>query len=297
MKKIFLLTLAMLSTLSFYSCKDNDTQGSTDEENRLFRPMFRTNDNTGKGTDPYFCAIEDYNDIHMYWYLVNDAVAYEVKWAAFSWISSGEQGWLECDTHVDGKKLDGDVVIADPAKFDLLLKNRPYSTKYGFAIRALHSFDPTGLSLYDGESGIYDVLDKEAAWKNDPMNSKWNGYGTLRQWADYYAMETQGRDWVPAVIQVSNITKTTMHVTLNRSIAKYKDDDKSKMRARWNFLDADSTVVKVDYLTVTPSSANPDAVVPAKWQKFVIQESEWNDNICEIDLDGLQENAIYTIDV
>ncbi|MBQ4387592.1 MAG: hypothetical protein II822_08330 [Prevotella sp.] len=297
MKKIFLMTLALLSTLSFYSCKDNDNWGSTDEENRLFRPMFRTNDNTGKSSDPYLCAIEDYNDIHMYWYLVDDAVAYEVKWAAFSWISSGEEGWLECDTHTNDKHLEGDVVISDPAKFDLLLKNRPYSTKYGFAIRALHSFDASGLSLYEGEPGVYDVLEKAAAWKDDPMNSKWNGYGTLRQWADYYAMETQGRDWVPGVIQVSDITKTTMHLTLNRSIAGYKDDEKTKMRARWNFLDADSTVVKVDYLTVTPSSANPDAVVPAKWQKYTIKESDWEDNICNIDLDGLQENAIYTIDV
>ena len=74
-------------------------------------------------------------------------MAYEVKWAAFSWISSGEQGWIECDTHVDDKKLDGNVVISDPKKFDLLLKNCPYSTKYGFAIRALHSFDPSGYSL------------------------------------------------------------------------------------------------------------------------------------------------------
>ena len=104
MKKIFLLTLALLTTLSFYSCKDDEKVG-TEEPNRLFRPMFRTNDNTGKSNDPYFCAIEDYNDIHMYWYLVDDAVAYEVKWAAFSWISSGEQGWIECDTHVDDKKL------------------------------------------------------------------------------------------------------------------------------------------------------------------------------------------------
>lgn len=297
MKKIFLMTLALLSTLSFYSCKDDEVIG-TDEANRLFRPMFRTNDNTGKDGDPYMCAIEDYNDIHMYWYLVDDAVAYEVKWAAFSWISSGEQGWIECDTHVDGKKLDGNVVISDPKKFDLLLKNCPYSTKYGFAIRALHSFDPSGYSLYEGEQGIYDVLNTaDAEWKNDPMNSNWNGYGNLRQWADYYAMETQSRDWVPFVVQVSDITKTTMHVTLNRSIASYKDEDKTKMRARWNFLDSDSTVVKVDYLTVTPSSANPDAVVPAKWKKYEIPASAWKNNKVEFDLDGLQENAIYTIDV
>ena len=299
MKKIIIMTLALLATLSFTSCNDYDNFGSTDEANRLFRPMFRTNDNTGKSGDPYFCAIEDYNDVHMYWYLVDDAVAYEIKWAAFSWISSGEQGWIECDTHVDGKKLDGDVVVSDPKKFDLLLKNRPYSTKYGFAIRALHSFDATGLSLYEGEQGVYDVLDVDAEWKNDPMNSKWNGYGTLRQWADYYAMETQGRDWVPNVIQVSNITKTSMHITLNRSLSPYVKDEAfmKRMRARWNFLDADSMVVKVDYLTITPSSANPDAVVPGKWQKYTINASEWNDNICELDIEGLQENAIYTIDV
>jgi hypothetical protein len=56
MKKIFLLTLALLSTLSFYSCKDDEVIG-TDEPNRLFRPMFRTTDNTGKSGDPFLCAI------------------------------------------------------------------------------------------------------------------------------------------------------------------------------------------------------------------------------------------------
>ncbi|MBQ7420108.1 MAG: hypothetical protein IJV17_05120 [Prevotella sp.] len=298
MKKIFLLSLVLLTTLSFYSCKDDDDKGSTDNSERLFRPMFRTYDNTGKSTDPYLCAIEDYNNIHMYWYLVDDAVAYEIKWAMFSYISGGAEAWAECETGENGKSLTGDVVISDPTKFDLLLKDRPYNVKYGFAIRALNSFDATGLSLYENEPGVYDVLGKSASWKEDPKNSEWNGYGTLRQWADYYAMETQGRTWVPFVIQVSDITKTSMKLTLNRSIASYKDDVKATYREHWNFVDADENLLKIDYLTVTPSSASPNAQVDPQFAHYPIPESAWDENgICIIELTGLSENSIYNIDV
>lgn len=305
MKKILLFALALISTLSFYSCKDDDNYGGTDEANRLFRPMFRTYDNTGKNNDPFLCAIEDYNNIHMYWYLVNDAVAYEIKWAVKVYVSSGPEGWAECDAHIDGKKLEGDIVISDPTKFDVLLKDNPYNTDYWFAIRALHSFDASGYSLYKGMKGVYDVLETpDAAWKNDPENSQWNGYGNQRQWADYYGMATQGRTWVPFVVQVSDITKTSMHVTLNRDISGYEADEQKVFRGKdnegnpyWHFLNADSTIVKVDYLTVKPAASNPNAKVPQQYVKFSIPASGWKDNIFEMDIEGLDENSVYTIDV
>ena len=49
MKKILLLSLALLSTLSFYSCKDDDMSIPEGASDRLFRPMFRNDNSTGKG--------------------------------------------------------------------------------------------------------------------------------------------------------------------------------------------------------------------------------------------------------
>ena len=81
MKKILLLSLALLSTLSFYSCKDDDMSIPEGASDRLFRPMFRNDNSTGKGeNDPYNTVITDYNTANLYWYVVDDAVGYEIMW-------------------------------------------------------------------------------------------------------------------------------------------------------------------------------------------------------------------------
>lgn len=48
MKKILLLSLALLSTLSFYSCKDDDMSIPEGASDRLFRPMFRNDNSTAR---------------------------------------------------------------------------------------------------------------------------------------------------------------------------------------------------------------------------------------------------------
>ena len=65
MKKILLFSLALMTVMSFYSCKDDDNKGgSAADATRLFRPMFRTDNNTGKGsTDPYNSVVVDRNNI------------------------------------------------------------------------------------------------------------------------------------------------------------------------------------------------------------------------------------------
>ena len=124
MKKILLFSLALMATMSFYSCKDDDKGGSAADATRLFRPMFRTDNNTGKGsTDPYNSVVVDRNNIHLYWYLVNDAKAYEVKWSTQAHVANGETAWNDAEKHIDGKELNGHVVISDPEKFDLLIEN------------------------------------------------------------------------------------------------------------------------------------------------------------------------------
>lgn len=274
----------LVATLSIFSCKDDDISQSANRD-KLFRPMFRNDNNTGKGSeDPYNCTITDLNDAHLYWYTVDDAVAYEVKWAIISYVSGGEQAWIDTENGVDGKELAGHVVVTDPKQYDLLIKDLNYQTDYRFAIRALHSYDPNNDS-----------------WKDDPKNSDWYGYGDGREWADYLGMQTGARYDVPFVIQVSDITKTSMKVRIDRNIGRskgsvYTEDQKKTFREHFNFLDADQNVLKIDYLTFTASKSTPNATENPKFVHFDIPEDAWVDDVAEFTIDGLSENSVYNID-
>ena len=265
----------LLSAVTFWSCKDdNDDAGASSD--RLFRPMFRNDNNTGKGdTDPYNCTVLDLNSAHLYWYTVDGAVGYEIKWSISTYVANGEDAWLETERGENGKVLAGDTIITNPEQYDLLIENLNYQTDYRFAIRALHSFD-----------------------KNDPKNSLWYGYGNGRQWAEYLGLQTGARYSVPFVIQVSDITKNSMHITLNRDISgSTYDDDREVFREHFNFLDEDKNILKVDYLTFTASSSTPNATENPTYVHYDIPESAWNDNIAEFDIDNLSENSAYVIDV
>ena len=296
MKKYLIFTLALLSTLSFWSCKEDDD--SVAEADRLFRPMFRNDNNTGKGAnDPYNCTILDRNSAHLYWYVVNDAVGYEVKWSTASFVTGGEEAWIETEQGVNGKVLSGHVVVTNPEQYDLLIENLNYQTDYRFAIRALHSFSGN-YPVWNGQDGVYDISGAgEDAWKSDPKNSLWYGYGNGREWAEYLGMQTESRYEVPFVIQVSDITKTSMHLTLNRNIASYTDAQKQVFRDHFNFLDGEQNVLKIDRLTFTASTSTPDAKLNPTYTDYQIPESAWKDDICEIDVDGLSENSCYVLDV
>ena len=122
MKKLFIYSMMLMATLSIFSCKDDDISESANRD-KLFRPAFRTDVNTGKGsTDPYNCTITDLNTAHLYWYTVDDAVAYEIKWAIQNYVANGEQAWIDTEAGVDGKELAGHVVVTDPKQFDLVIK-------------------------------------------------------------------------------------------------------------------------------------------------------------------------------
>ena len=311
MKKIYLLSMALLTTLAFFSCKDEIDKGYKGSANidRLSRPAFRCDNNTGKGdNDPYNSVISDHNTMNLFWYTVNDAVAYEIIWTTpTGFVSDGGPGWQQCLKKEDGKFLHGHVVVADPDRYNLIIKNLNYQSTYWFAIRALHSFDKGNLPLWRGEANVYDAIDvTEAAWMDDSKNSDWYGWGNLREWADYFSRDTDGRTWVPFVIQVSDITKTGMKVTLNRSIAGYKDEEKETFRDYWHFLDADENILKVDKLTLEANASTPDAAIgtakigetgtPSSAANFTIPESAWDENgTCVIYLEGLTENSAYNL--
>ena len=304
MKKILLYSLLLCMALSVGSCKDDDNKTPASADGRLFRPMFRTDDNTGKGNnDPYQSKVTDYNTMNLFWYTVDDAVAYEIMWCnTVGYVAGGEEDWEKTVRNEEGRSLEGHVVIADPDRYNLIIENLNYSTVYRYCIRALNSFDKTGYQLWRGEANVYDVLNSgDAAWKSDPKNSSWYGRGNLREWADYFHStwtKTEDRDYVPFVIQVSDITKTSMKITLNRNISTYKDSEKDLFREHWNFLDADKNILKVDYLTIVPNAGTPNATVPAGFDHFDIPASAWNEaGIAEIIVEGLSENSAYNIDV
>ncbi len=264
--------MALMTIFSFYACTD-DSMGEDANRSKLFRPTFRCDNNTGKGdNDTYNCTVTDLNSVHLYWYTIDDAVGYEVKWAISSYVSGGEQAWIETENGVNGKSLAGHEIIKDPKQFDMLIENLGYQTDYRFAIRALHSFD-----------------------LNDPKNSDWYGYGNGREWADWFGLQTGARYDVPYVIQVSDITKTSMKIRVARSIANYTDDEKEIFKEHFHVT---NDMVKIDYLTVTASMSTPNATVNPQFVHYDIPESAWDsEGVAEFTVDGLSENSVYNIDV
>lgn len=268
MKKSLLYLFSLMAVgLALVSCSDDDDNGSGLANGRLFRTMFRCDNNTGKGdSDPYNCAIVDLNDAHLYWYAVEGAAGYRIKVAQRQDVSGGETAWNSADSL---GLIVCDTVIVGAEVTDCVIKDLNYSTNYFFAIQTLHSLD-----------------------LNDPLNSGWYGHGTLRQWAEYLGLETSPRYDVPSIIQVSDITKTTFRVNLNRSTSGYKEEQLMGFREHFTIL---GDRFKVDYMTITPSNSTPDAVVPDKYKRYQLTDADWERGY--IDVEGLSENCVYNVDV
>ncbi len=261
----------LLSSLTFFSCQDIEESHGGGEADRMFMTMFRQNDNTNISSDTYACTVFDRNNVNLYWYMVKGAYGYRIKWAIQNHVANGEDAWLQ--TEADGR-LVGDTVLVGEENYTLTIKHLGYQTDYRFAIQVLNSAD-----------------------LNDPRNSKWYGYGGGRDWQDYLGMQTQARYNVPYVIQISNVTKTEMTVTLNRDISSYKDAEKEEFREHFNFVDAEKNILKIDKFTFDPSLATPNATVDAKYKSMALTEDMWVDNKCTFTVTGLSENSVYNIDV
>lgn len=302
MKKFLLYSLMLLASVSFGSCSDDDnTVAGGEDADRLFQPMFRKQHNTGISNDPFESVVVDINKAQLYWTIINDAVAYEIKWSVQNYVANGEDAWIEAEQGLNGKELLGHVVVLAP-KWDLLIHDLQYSQDHRFAIRALNSFDKSNYSLFQGEEGVYNILGSgDAAWKNDPRNSKWYGYGQGREWEDYFGLTMGNRTdkyAVPNVVQTSEWDKNSFHLTLNRKLDEslYKPEELASIRENFNFVDAEQTILKVDYFTLTASPTTPTATVNPDYVKWDIPESAWgDDNIIELDIDGLSENSVYDI--
>lgn len=277
MKKLFLYILALFSVITVSSCSDKDEalQG-TDRE---FMTMFICDNNRGKGDDYAYNSSyvgEHGNDIHLYWYGVKDCAGYEIRQALQPNVSGGAEAWES--TAAEGKLLLDTIV--GPDVLDLLIKDQQYATSYRFAIRVLSPKDNNTTDFSHA--------------------SKWYGHGNGRQWAEYLGIDTKERYATPFVVYVDNskTTETTMRVMINRDWNVVTDgvteDDQETYKKEFEINSATNQFV-YQWLEVEPSQSNPDATLNSKWAHYKLTEEDFERGY--IDIDGLQKNSVYTINV
>ena len=164
MKKILLYSFALLTTFAIFSCSDKNDYSSTAENDRLMRPIFRTNLTVANGSnDPYLCKCVGRNSIQLYWSTIQGATGYQIKASTIQGVATGDDtnwndpAYLVLDTIIKGQDSD-----------QLFLEDLKFSATYRFAIRAISE-------------------------RGDDHNSSWMGLGDLRHWADYVTVPTQDK--------------------------------------------------------------------------------------------------------
>lgn len=268
MKKLFLYLLLGLFALPFAACSNDDEPGAEGQvTEREFMTMFRKDHNTNKGdSEPYACGVKNLNDIQLYWYGVYGCAGYQIRCALQPNAANGEQAWEE--SAATGK-LVFDTIVG-PEVLDLLVKDLEYATSYRFAIRTLSK-------------------------KGEGYHSKWYGYGDGRHWADWAGWDTGDRYPTPEVLRISDITKTSFRVWFERAKSEAAAGVDEAEVESWseNFeLDPEDNFV-MHYLTITPSPTNPNAMIDAKWAKYMLTEEDLANGY--VDVDGLDENSVYVV--
>ncbi len=284
MKKFFLYALAFVSSFAVFSCSDKDDEADyTAENDRLMRPIFRTNLTVAAGSnDGYLCRLiggEHGNSIQLNWSRVNGAQAYQLRASTSQSVATGNTERWDNPAY-----LVLDTVLVGAERDTILLQDLLYSKTYRFAIRAL--------------------ADKDNL--NDPHNSEWFGIGDLRHWSDYCAIRTGDREEVPAVITgKKDITKSGFTVTLDRSLAqtsrpisqRYINSKITAFKEMFNTITDDSgnEFWKVDYLVVEPSGSNPTANVPEEFKKVDLSDKFDANGYASIVITGLDSNSVYNV--
>lgn len=276
MKKTFLYALMLLSGFAVSSCSDDDDAvAGTDRE---WMTMFICDNNRGKGDDyQYNCQAEgaNGNDIHLYWYGVDDCAGYQIRQALQPNVANGADAW---GTAADTGLLLLDTIVG-PDVLDLVIKDQQYSTDFRFAIRVLSKKDDN-------------VTDFSHA-------SKWYGHGDGRQWAEYLGITTADRYATPFCVYVANsyTTETTMRVMLNRDwdvvTQGVSEDDQLVYKEKFE-IDGNNRFV-YQWLEVAASPNNPESSVGSKWLHYRLTEEDFERGY--VDIDGLEKNSVYVINV
>ena len=267
MKKLSLYLLLALFALPFAACSNDESGVEGEVTEREFMTMFRKDHNTNKGdSEPYACGVKNINDIQLYWYGVHGCAGYQIRVGLLPNVSGGEQAWEESAA---AGRLVLDTIVG-PEVLDLLIKDLEYATSYRFAIRTL-------------------------SHKGEGYHSKWYGYGDGRHWADWCGYDTGERYPTPEVLRITDITKTSFRVWFERAKADASVGVATEEVETWpeNFeLDADDNFV-MHYLTIVPSPTNPNAMIDAKWAKYMLTEEDLANGY--VDVDGLDENSVYVV--
>ncbi len=282
MKKFFIFSMIMAATMSFFaSCKDDDGYSDAGAD-RLPMPMFRTTQNTGSSTTPYYCdiasrvdpSIDTYlqqhgykasthvNDMRLFWYGVDGADAYELKGkvAGTSWEKSENANLLDT------------ILTADQLSF--LHEDLQYGTGYLYAIRAL--------------------VDRNDL--DNPHNSKWFGMGDGSHQNDQSrddsrnqtgSLTTGMRYDVPSLFWTENVTNNSMDVCF---MPQVEDDYETTYK---DFFEAGAEVKDgewvFDEVRVVPSADN------AQLPEFVCKITAEDRANGRVHIEGLESNAAYIV--
>ena len=277
MKKILLYSFALLTTFAIFSCSDKNDYSSTAENDRLMRPIFRTNLTVANGSnDPYLCKCVGRNSIQLYWSTIQGATGYQIKASTIQGVATGDDtnwndpAYLVLDTIIKGQDSD-----------QLFLEDLKFSATYRFAIRAISE-------------------------RGDDHNSSWMGLGDLRHWADYVTVPTQDKYEVPSIIsQKANITKQSFDLYLDRSYGKSgnRTYTPSELEVFNEYFTKETDqygkeVWKVDRLVIEPATTNPKAAVPSEYKypgKPLDNSIFDEDGIAMINVVGLDSNSVYNM--
>lgn len=290
----------LLTSSAMFSCSDDDPVLSGDV-NREFMTMFRVDNNTGKGSDDANnCRIVNDNSAVLCWYTVENCAGYEIKWATLAG-SQGPEAWERVEAKPGGV---GRVIISDPTQFKYTVKHLEYGSAYSFAIRVLHS-------LSVDANGI----------PNDPLNSKWYGYGKSNAWADYMNLTTNDRYETPSIIASKFMDdksdpdyKTSFYVYLDRTFTDGFDgqvvegENGQSVHLFQPVMAGDKKVFKVDYLEISANNSTPTANVPAEYLTESLTFADGTTIKCHkltdedwargyILVKGLDENSVYNVNV
>lgn len=260
MKQKFLYILMALLSCGFYACSDDEVAPNEDGTvpEREFMTMFRKDHNTGKGDDePYACAVEELNDIHLYWYGVKGCAGYQIRMALQPNVANGAEAW-----ETPGALLLDTIV--GPEVLDMVIRDLEYSTSYRFAIRTLST-------------------------KGEGYHSKWYGYGDGRHWADRFGLDTDIRYNTPDVVVIGDITKTSFRLNLDLNYATSGDPGDYKEHFE---VGEDGNFV-VHSISVAVSPTNPEGKVPDKWKKYILTDADKQRGY--VDIDGLDMNTVYVV--
>lgn len=308
MKKKLLYCLTALLAFGAVSCKDDDeVMGPVDPSkdfDRMPMTQYRQKETTGKddATDDWASKVLDDvpNSIQLYWYGIEGAGGYEIKYGPHAGLASGtDEVW-------NNPALLTDHFVVGPEVQHLVLENLSYDQTYLFAIRVLH---PDYVERDPRTGEVTGVIESE-------KHSKWYGMGTQREWARFLRLTTRSRYATPAILSLEPITRGETEITVNIDLSVKRAAEKYILSKDFSSLDeafndfkqhfkfvpgtdgsVETALFYFDKLTVVPNVKTPAGTVDNS--TVMINPSDYiaTDGVASFKFTGLTSNCYYDIDI